>query len=209
MMLVDQADEGDTFDFVTLTLHERLKTNVSTRKVFEDAWRKLYAMLKRSQKNFAYVLIPELHKDGRMHVHMITNFHAPKTYFIHRKKHTNRLVRRMRHADKMDRFWKDAPRSCGFGYANDQEHIEGDTAKVAGYIAKYLSKQRKVNQWPKNFKHVRASHGVPTIPEQSTPLDGFTWSVCTTPEILQVRISARKQDGYKLIDSHSGEILPI
>lgn len=207
MLLVGQAEKGDEYDFVTLTLHEALKTNQSTRVVFERAWRKLYAALKRSQKDFSYVLVPELHKDGRMHVHIITNFHPPETYYIHRRKTRNKQVKRMRHPDLMDRFWKDAPRAYGFGYANDQEHIQGDTGKVAGYIAKYLAKQRKINQWPKNFKHVRASHGIPQIPEQSTPLDDFDWSVAITREALETTLENLRSIGFRMIDPTSGELI--
>jgi hypothetical protein len=207
MMLVSNSDSEQSFDFVTLTMHEDLKTNKSTRAVFEDAWRKLYAALKRAQKDFSYVLVPELHKDGRMHVHMITSFHPPDEYFVHHHRQRNKQVRRMRAAGVMDRFWKDVPRAYGFGYANDQEPIEGDVAKVAGYIGKYLSKQRKVNQWPKGFKHVRASHDVPQLPEVSTPLDQFDWQMCMNQDTLQSLIHAAQQQGYRMIDPHSGEIL--
>lgn len=207
MLMLSESDDPTGFDFVTLTLHEKLKTQRSTKAVFDDAWKKLYQRLKIAQRDFSYVIVPELHKDGRMHVHIVTNMHAPETYCIHRKRKANKQVKRMRHPDLMDKFWKDVPRVCGFGYANDQEHIEGDVLKVAGYIAKYLAKQRKVNQWPSNFKHVRASHDVPDIPEQPSNLDGFNWQVLTSETQLIEKISACRANGYRLLDTHTGQIV--
>lgn len=206
MLMVQESPHPEQFDFVTLTLHENLKTHQSTVAVFGDAWRKLYAHLKRAQKKFSYILVPELHKDGRVHLHMITDFQCPESYCIKRKRKLNKQVKRMRHSEMMDKFWKDVPRSCGFGYANDQEHLQGDVVKVAGYMAKYLGKQQKVNQWTKGFKHVRASHGIPDVPAQPSDLDGLNWSVCATLEQLYFRVGQGRQLGYRIVNPASGEI---
>lgn len=207
ILMVDQSEHPDRFDFVTLTMHEKLETQEATVVVFEDAWRKLYAALKRTKQRFSYVLVPELHKDNRLHIHMVTDFDPPDTYFVHRKKKRNTEVKRMRNPELMDKFWKDVPRAYGFGFANDQEHMRGDTTRVAAYVAKYLAKQRKVNQWAKGFKHVRASHDVPDVPAQENALEGFQWAVMPTLVELQIAINAAQGQGYKLVNSHTGELL--
>ena len=205
--MVDQSPDPAAFDFVTVTMSEKLRTFDACLKIFPDAWRRLYAALRRAQPDFSYVLIPELHKDGRIHVHMVVRYAVPEIYFIHHKRKENTLVRRMSAPGKMDKFWKDLPRAYGWGYANDQEHLDGDTGKVAFYVAKYLAKQRKVNEWPKNFKHVRHSNDVPALPVQTTALDDLSWLVFVAEDRLIEKISAYRQAGYRLFAPNTGELL--
>ena len=65
--------DGYRVDFVTITSHEKLKDFAATETVWRDAWSKLYAALKRKQPNLEYMIVPEKHKDGRMHVHAVWN----------------------------------------------------------------------------------------------------------------------------------------
>jgi hypothetical protein len=207
MLLVEQSSDPKAFDFVTLTLHEKLQNFEQTSAVFSDAWTRLYAALRRIDKQFSYVLVPELHKSGRIHAHMITNFPVPDEYNVKRKKRQNTTVKRMREKGTMDKFWKDVPRAYGWGYANDQEHLEGDTVKVAGYLAKYLGKQRKVNNWQRGFRHVRASHDVPALPDEENHLEGFTWEVIPDQQLLAAKLQMMIDAGYHWLDTQTGEML--
>jgi len=207
VLMVDQYDDETPFDFVTLTLHEKLTNYDQTLHVFTDAWSGLYNALKRYQGEITYVAVPELHANGRVHLHIITNFKPPDEYFIKRKLKRNTQLRRARFPGSMDKFWKDIPRTHGWGWANDQEHLDGDTTKAAGYIAKYLGKQRRVNHWPKGFKHVRASHDVPQIPDESAPDDRFLWLMEPTRDRLIEKISAYEREGFALVNPYTGEVL--
>ena len=207
VLMVEQTSDSKPFDLVTLTLSEKLPTFEACLKVFPDAWRRLYAALKRAQNDFSYVLVPELHKNARVHVHIVTNYVVPETYVVHRKRKANKQVKRMNYPEKMDRFWKDLPRAYGWGYANDQEHIEGDSGKAAYYVSKYLAKQRRLNNWPKHFKHVRHSSDVPDIPEQPDDLNGLSWLTCLTEDRLIEKISAYRRAGWRLFEPHTGEVL--
>lgn len=72
-----QADEPAIWHFITLTSHQNLKTFESTLAVWPKAWAKLSTRMRRQAKangqSMRYVLIPEKHKDGRLHTHMMVN----------------------------------------------------------------------------------------------------------------------------------------
>jgi len=207
VLMVDSADDDDAFDFVTLTLHEKLPDFTATNAIFSDAWAGLYNALKRYQREITYIGVPELHKNGRVHLHLITNFAPPSAYYIHRILKQDRQVKRARLRGTMSKFWKDIPRTHGWGYANDQEHLNGDTIKAAAYIGKYLGKQRAVNAWPKKFKHIRASHDVPDIDDESELDDQFMWLMEPTRDRLIEKISAYAAFGFRLTNQYTGELL--
>ncbi len=205
--MVDSAPDDQDFDFVTLTLHEKLTDFASTNAVFSDAWSGLYGTLKRYQRGITYIAVPELHKNGRIHLHMITNFVPPDDYFYKRKLKHNTQVTRAKRGGTMSKFWKDIPRLHGWGFANDQVALDGDTIAAAGYIGKYLGKQRSFNHWPKGFKHIRASHDVPDVPDDSEPDDRFMWLMEPTRDRLIEKIRAYTRAGFRLMDTYSGELL--
>jgi hypothetical protein len=207
VLMVDAADDDQAFDFVTLTLHEKLPDFTATNAVFSDAWGGLYNTLKRYQKQISYIAVPELHKNGRVHLHMITNFTPPGDYFYHRKLKHNTQVKRGRKDGTMSKFWKDIPRLHGWGFANDQVSLGGDTIAAAGYIGKYLGKQRAINHWPKKFKHIRASHDVPDTPEDEPLDDQFMWLMEPTRERMLERIASYERSGFRVINAYTGELM--
>lgn len=207
VLLVEGEPHEREFDFVTLTLHEKLPDFAATNRVFSSAWQGLYNALKRYETAFSYIGVPELHANGRVHLHLITDFAVPDAYFIHRRKKNNTRVKRAHSDQTMDKFWKDMPRAHGWGYANDQAPLQGDTTAAAAYVGKYLGKQRGFNAWPKKFKHIRASHDVPDDDDPEPLPDDFIWLMQTDQRTLIEKISAYTREGFKLINQHSGEIL--
>jgi len=147
-------DQGEKFYFVTLTSHEKLKSREATEKVFPSAWGKLYDRMKRVHRRLIYVSIPEQHKDGRMHVHMLINHQFTKKWL------------------------KDNGRQCGLGYKADISEVENVSAVVA-YVIKYLRKHIGKNNWSPHFRRVRTSRG---FPELETVYSG-EWEMINAPRI--------------------------
>lgn len=170
--------------FVTITSHRKLKTKDATIKVLPLAWNKLQARIRRANScDFQYVLVPEQHQDGRVHMHMLA---------------TTALS---------TRWFKDACASCGFGYQVDSDPVEVQD-NAAGYVAKYLFKMAK-DVWPDGFRRVRTSQNFPEI-DPHTDNDDFLieqWICAPTPDRFQDTINALRQQGAKLINRQTGEII--
>lgn len=125
--------------FLTLTSHERL-TPEQALWVWPKAWSVLGQRARRKATRFEYILIPEQHKSGKIHIHALE---------------TSML---------QTRWWKDNARGCGLGYIAEEEQIK-NPQQAAWYVSKYISKQLEANQWPKGFRRVRTSQGWPSMPE--------------------------------------------
>lgn len=128
--------QGDTWQFVTLTSHRKLKTFNQTLYVWRKAWPRLYARMKRRADTIRYVLIPEKHDDERLHAHMIVN------------------------RDFGTRFYKDGSAAVGLGYIAENEPCD-DPVKGALYCSKYVSKGIGVEVWPKYLRRVQTSQNWP------------------------------------------------
>jgi len=172
--------KGDYLDFVTITSHEKLKTFEATERVWRHSWAMLYNALKRRKKDLAYILIPEAHKSGRMHVHAIWN------------------------ADVTERWLKDNARSRGLGYKCEASRIV-DPRRAAFYVAKYLSKSLDHNHAP-HFRRIRASRNFPDIPEPDNSLVELRWQYVGTNGALQIVYEECKREGVSLIDLKTGEL---
>lgn len=148
--------EGATLQFVTLT--SRGYTTPTTSVYFmRTNWPKLRKRAERLTTawhpwtgiNWAYFLVPERHKSGRLHAHLVAATHL-----------------------NGERWWKDNAHASGWGYITDvQEMI--NPLKVANYIAKYLHKDAGGLDWPPGFRRVRHSQNWPIMTEQTMP--GWTW----------------------------------
>jgi len=150
--------EGLEVDFLTLTSHEKLNP-AQTRWVFPKAWKKLSQRARRAADQFDYFMIPEVHLDGRLHVHAIE---------------TSALG---------EAWWKDNARSSGMGYM-DEETVVRKPAGAAAYAAKYLSKSLSGLAWPAYFHRVRRSRSWPSLPPL-TPPDG--WRFETVPRFVPLQ----------------------
>ena len=124
---------------LTLTSHEKLSPARSV-EVLGHAWNSLNRRLSRQGKP-EYLLAPEQHRSGKLHVHLLTTAHLPK------------------------KWWKDTARSVGLGYQAEVEPIS-DPGKAADYVLKYVTKSLETQMWPKGFWRVRTSRGWPTPPIQ-------------------------------------------
>lgn len=146
--------QGQCFDFVTLTSHERLRTTEQCLFVWRKAWRKLQERARRVQSKsdeypLAFVYTTEFHKDKRLHWHMLIN-----------------SVVRLR-------WWKDNSRECGLGYQVSATNIENGF-QATNYITKYLSKSLAQADYPKKMRRINYSQSFPAQPTYST---NDTWSV--------------------------------
>jgi len=172
--------QGDKVDFVTVTSHERLKTFTATEAVWSDAWSTLYAALKRKKQKLSYMIVPEKHADGRMHVHAIWN------------------------AGVTQKWLKDNARSRGLGYQCKIIHL-ASLGYVAKYISKYIGKDLGAD-CPARFRRVRVSNDWLDIPSPVTPGNSLRWEYVSTNASLQIVYEQCQMRGYALIDQKTGQI---
>lgn len=135
--------KGHKFSFVTLTL--RGDTRQRAKSI--EAWRKLFPRIierhRRKVGTVPYAVIPELHKNGVVHLHVLIASQLTK------------------------RWWKDTAFHCGAGHQADMKPIDDHTA-VVGYLMKYLGKGMTLNKWPKNYRRIRVTHDWPKATKRGT-----------------------------------------
>jgi len=170
---------GERLDFVTITSHEKLATFEATERVWKHAWSTLYAALKRQKNNLCYMIVPERHKDGRMHVHALWN------------------------AGVSQRWLKNNARKRGLGYQCKILHVsaEGHAQK---YVVKYVGKDLG-NDTPPHFRRVRVSNNWANIPSPDTILNGLQWEYVGTNGALQIIYEQCGERGISIIDTLTGE----
>lgn len=141
--------------FITITSNPKLKSYAATMWVWPKAWAKLSARMRRAYTGIRYVLIPELHKDGRLHIHMIAS-------------------------GGMTTSWlkKNAP-YCGLGFMNEADRIE-DVSRAIWYVVKYVSKGLDVNDWPRSFRRIRTSQQWPALDEETPEISDIAEWVYVT-----------------------------
>lgn len=147
------VERGPNVAFVTLTSHEKLTARQSWY-VFPKAWKKLHARAKRRDGKAAYIMVPEQHEDGRIHVHMLTTWCLG------------------------EQWWKRNARQCGLGYMADEQYAR-TPGGCAYYISKYIGKQLGEMVWPKGFRRVRTSQHFPKLPK---PADLPEWNFQMLPQ---------------------------
>jgi len=175
-------DEGRHADFVTITSHEKL-TPEQTFRVFPLAWPKLYRRYKRAVSNEdpkAFIAVPERHKDGRLHSHLIITGGLSK------------------------RWWKDNARECGLGYQSD---VRDANLGAAGYIAKYLGKTLD-EKWPKGKRRVNTSRSWPALPELPVKI-GWSFATYPTDDKLSPVLGDLSHRGYTVIGATTASAWPL
>lgn len=163
--------QGLPISFVTVTSHEKLSPDATIR-VLPSAWHKLSMRARRKMKGLNYVVIPETHTDGRLHLHGI---------FM---------------AQFSTRWWKDNARACGLGFMAE-EAVVFSAAGAGWYTGKYLGKQLNTNQWAKGFRRVRTSLLYPKLPVLPKN-EGWVFSPLGREESLSSAILAAKQSGLRV-----------
>ena len=165
-------NQGKTVRFLTLTSHERLDEFTSL-KVWPSAWKKLHTRANRKAgEKGSYLMIPERHKDGRLHMHALVTWPLP------------------------ERFWKDDGRACGLGYMNDLREID-NPGLGAWYVSKYLAKEMEYLNWPAGWRRVRTSRDWPKAPEMEMP-EGWTFRKLEN-DVALIDAIARQRDAGKTV----------
>jgi len=171
---------GEALDFVTITSNEKLKTFAATEKVWRHSWSMLYNALKRKKPDLQYMIVPERHKDGRMHVHALWN------------------------AGVSQKWVKDNARTRGQGHQCKVIHIDS-SGRAQKYIIKYVGKSLG-DERPAHFRRVRVSQKWVDIPDPQTAYDDLRWEYVSTNGALQIVYEECVSKNITLIDLRTGEI---
>lgn len=158
--------------FMTVTSHEKLTAD-QTLWVWPSAWGKLRDKMKyKAGGAFYYLMVPEHHEDGRLHVHAIESAGVGRTWL------------------------KRAARESGLGYMDDETLLKSPRG-AAHYTSKYLGKSLECCDWPKGFRRVRASRNWPKLPEQPLP-EGWNFTPLEKSIPLQSEIDRYEIDGWRV-----------
>lgn len=164
---------GNGISFVTLTSHEALAAGQSWW-VLPKAWKKLHVRMQRAAgRHVEYYAVPELHENGRVHLHMLTN------------------------AGLRKKWWKDNARACGFGYQNDAQEVVA-VGGVAAYVTKYLSKTLQFSNMPPGTRRIRTSQGWPKLPELPEP-EGWVFKSVDKKVELGDLVAGHQAHGYSVV----------
>lgn len=173
-----QAGTTDWF-FGTLTMHRKWRGKASVTN-FRKNWNKFYQRMKRATNgNLYYILLPEQHKDGSLHVHIIST------------------------CQKETRWWKDTGAACGYGFQNENEPLVS-TVKAAFYVTKYIGKSLGVQEWPADLRRVRFSVRWP----QPVSDEIMSWQ-CVPPDLAKHAVRKRLSMGYKIVNAITGEVVNV
>jgi len=168
---ISLLDQGDQVSFLTLTSHESLDMTRS-REVFPHAWKNLSMRARRITGGFEYLLIPEQHQDGRLHIHAIETANLGNTW------------------------WKKKARACGLGYIAKEEKMRTPQG-AAAYLVKYVTKQLEDLHWPEHFRRIRTSQDWPTLPTLEQ-LPGWRWKTLPGEQALDETYTRLIQLGYQV-----------
>lgn len=117
--------------FITLTFKENIQDINYTNKRFKYFIDKV----KRVNKDFKYIAIPEFQKRGAVHYHLLTNLKVDSDIIPKRplKRLFNPSSMTWKELTYYDiKYWND-------GYSSAEE-LNNDCKKVVGYISKYMTK---------------------------------------------------------------------
>lgn len=134
-----QSDGVVDWMFCTVTSHPKLKSQYRCLWVEPKAWKKLWSRIRYHHGKVSYVYIPELHKNGRVHWHMLMSGGIQKSWWKHH-----------------------APR-CGFGYMFDSQPVVDGHNSVL-YVSKELNKSLARTKWPRGLRRIRTNHHWPELP---------------------------------------------
>jgi len=145
--------QGEELRMVTITSRASITPNKSLY-FFSQNWPRLNQRMKYHGEKLGrakpeYFLVPERHKSGVLHFHMLTT------------------------SPLKERWYKDNAPSVGFGYMAKAEPLR-DALLAATYVSKYLMKSIDFAGWPKGFRRVRVSRGWPMSKPEKKP--GWEWS---------------------------------
>lgn len=160
---------GWQLSMITVTNLGKMSARGSIFKL-PDQWGKLWNKARQEVAEYAYIILPEKHRSGVVHLHILATFELGS------------------------RWWKDHGASAGFGWRNEESALA--TCYRAGwYVTKYLSKSAAVTHWPPYFHRVRASFGWPRVPElEQSP--GWEFVASTPRSTPEDAVIGLKREGY-------------
>jgi len=172
-------DNDIRVDFITITSNEKLTNFAQTEYVWRDAWSKLYAALKRKNKALEYFIVPEKHKDERMHVHALWTASVTKKWL------------------------KDNARKRGLGFMADVTEVK-TTKGATGYVTKYVGKDLGEDV-PKGFRRVRVSQGWAEIPKPETEHNLYRWEYILNEQDLAIIVERCQKRHIDMVNVKTGE----
>lgn len=159
--------------FITLTCHEKVRDFDASISRWRDAWPKLRKRAAYRATEFHYVMLPEQHKTGAVHVHLLAT------------------------GELSQRFWKDHARACGLGYMARARTCE-NYASGAQYATKYLTKSSGILDWPSSFHRFRFSQQWPDNKVDDEP--GEQWRVFLSTAAFADEARYWLLQGYRLVN---------
>lgn len=148
--------------FVTITCHEKWRGHENSIRNWRKSKDKLLARYRRKVKKEGYsrgdyVYIPELHKDGTLHIHGLF---------------TGGIT---------TRWWKDNARECGLGYMAESTIVK-NSLQAVNYCTKYIIKEMGKSSISKGFRRINYSRGFPTLKKNESDYD---WRILESTESIK------------------------
>jgi hypothetical protein len=161
--------------FVTITSRGYVSAAKSLL-IFKVAWPRLIHRIAYYQETKPeYLLIPEHHKNGKLHAHfLITSDHHS------------------------DHWWHDQAFHSGMGYQAKELPVY-TPHQAGGYITKELTKQLRGKIWPKSFRRVRVSLLWPKPPSGEKP-PNWEFEVALTLGRKNWEVGLLRDEGYTIRD---------
>lgn len=165
------AAKGLEIQFVTITTRGgKGRTRERALLAVRTGWPKLRKRAQYYIPEFAYIMIPEQHKNGIVHAHIICT------------------------GDLSRRWWKDSAYQSGLGFQAYAKQMT-DPVQASGYVSKYLGKEVHKAQWPRGFRRVRSSANWPRLDETQPP-DRYDYEVFKSKGALWWSIYFLRDAGY-------------
>lgn len=164
-------EAGHRLTFGTITSHPKLSV-LGAWWVLPDAWSKLRKRAVRASSSFEFYVVPEPHRSGKVHLHMLATGGLKK------------------------KWWKDNAAACGFGYQADAQEVVS-VGGVTSYVSKYLTKTLEFSNVPKYTRRVRTSRGWPKLPEPE-PHGDWTMRVVERGEQLSELVAVAENRGFSV-----------
>jgi len=151
-----KSNDVGNWRFITITSHKKNKTFSQTVYVWPKAWKKLANRMRYKYQGIRYVLLPEQHKDGRLHVHALAS------------------------GGITHKWLKKACTKSGLGWRCESKYL-GDSLAAIGYVTKYLAKSLQVIEWPPKFRRIRTTTKWPPLESRADFEDlNVEWSYLAT-----------------------------
>lgn len=122
---IAKANINEWKTFITLTFN----TNVTEIEIANKRFRYFIDKIRKVKEDFKYLGVPEFHKNGKVHYHLITNINIKDKTLIYNQSDSPR--------HKHIKYWNEGYMSEGF---DSVKPIKGDKSIVIRYISKYMTK---------------------------------------------------------------------